>query len=61
MDGGAWWTIDKTIYTLHILYMYNFLIAYKHIMCTCVFALCVCVYVYTYIDVSLKFNPCMVL
>ena len=42
MDGGAWWTIDKTIYTLHILYMYNFLIAYKHIMCTCVFA---CVYV----------------
>ena len=49
MDGGAWWAIHKTIYTLHILYMYNFLRSYKHIMCTCVFAcvcMCQCVYIH---------------
>ena len=62
MDGGAWWTIDKTIYTLHILYMYNFLIAYKHIMCTCALApVCVCVNVCVYIHLSFSVQSSQVL
>ena len=49
----------------YILYIYYICItSLDHISISCVLVfllVCVCVNVYTYIDVSLKFNPCMVL